>query len=39
MGNGYELRRDAPLIVALEKAHCDVYGEAVSYAAPNRYAV
>jgi len=39
MGNGYELRHDAPLVVALEKAHHAVYGEPASYAAPNRYAV
>jgi len=39
MGNGYELRRDAPLVVALERAHMAVYGEPISYAAPSRYAV
>jgi acetylornithine deacetylase/succinyl-diaminopimelate desuccinylase-like protein len=38
-GNGYELRRDAPLVVGVEKAHRAVHGESVSYAAPNRYAV
>jgi len=38
-GNGYELQRDAPLIVALERVHRVVYGEPVSFAAPSRYAV
>ena len=39
MGNGYELTRDAKVVVAMERAHNAVYGEPVSYAAPNRYAV
>jgi acetylornithine deacetylase/succinyl-diaminopimelate desuccinylase-like protein len=38
-GNGYELRRDAALVVALERAHSAVHGEPISFAAPNRYAV
>jgi acetylornithine deacetylase/succinyl-diaminopimelate desuccinylase-like protein len=38
-GNGYELRRDAALVMAMERAHSAVYGEPASYAAPNRYAV
>ena len=39
MGNGYELGRDAAVVVAMENAHRAVYGEPVSYAAPSRYAV
>jgi acetylornithine deacetylase len=39
MGNGYELTRDARIVGAMERAHNAVYGEPVSFAAPNRYAV
>lgn len=39
MGNGYELGRDDRVVVAMEHAHRNVYGEPVSYAAPSRYAV
>ena len=38
-GNGFELERDEPLVKAMERAHQDVYGEPVPFAAPNRYAV
>jgi acetylornithine deacetylase/succinyl-diaminopimelate desuccinylase-like protein len=39
MGNGYELRRDDEVVLAMERAHRAVFGEAISYAAPSRYAV
>jgi len=38
-GNGFELQRDDPLVLAMERAHRVVYDEPVSYAAPSRYAV
>jgi acetylornithine deacetylase len=38
-GNGYELRRDDEVVLAMERAHQAVYGEAITYAAPSRYAV
>jgi acetylornithine deacetylase len=38
-GNGFELRRDDEVVLAMERAHQAVYGEAVTYAAPSRYAV
>lgn len=38
-GNGFELQRSDPVVLAMEQAHEAVYDEPVSYAAPNRYAV
>lgn len=38
-GNGFELQRDDPVVLAMERAHQMVCDEPVSYAAPNRYAV
>lgn len=38
-GNGFELRRDDPLVQAMERAHLAALGRPIPYAAPNRYAV
>jgi acetylornithine deacetylase/succinyl-diaminopimelate desuccinylase-like protein len=39
MGNGYELKREDEVVLAMERAHRGVFGEAIAYAAPSRYAV
>lgn len=38
-GNGFELKRDDEVVLAMERAHSAVFGEKVPYAAPSRYAV
>jgi acetylornithine deacetylase len=38
-GNGYELATDDALVQAMERAHQAAFGQSMSYAAPNRYAV